>query len=89
MHLFLETNCNLISEKNRKFLCNILIWTKRKLHEAIFSFSIYKNLRLALVYFVFERVALYLGKRVRRGIVNNGSKDVTGHHVSGEKNGNV
>ena len=64
--------------------------TKRKLHRTVFSISIYKNLRLAFVYFVFERVALYLGKRVRRGIVNNnGSKDVTSHHVSGEKNGSV
>lgn len=64
--------------------------TKRKLHRTVFSISIYKSLRLAFVYFVFERVALYLGKRVRRGIVNNnGSKDVTSHHVSGEKNGSV
>ena len=63
--------------------------TKTKLHQAVFSISIYKNLRLAFVYFVFERVALYLGKRVRRGIVNHGSKDVTSHHESGEKNCNV
>lgn len=63
--------------------------TKRKLHRAVFFDSVYKNLRLALVYFVFERVALYLGKRVRRGIVNHGSKDVTSHHESGEKNGSV
>ena len=63
--------------------------TKTKLHQAVFSISIYKNLRLAFVYFVFERVALYLGKRVRRGIVNHGSKDVISHHEFGEKNCNV
>ena len=62
---------------------------KRKLHQAVFFDFCLQLSQASFCLFRLERVALYLGKRVRRGIVNHGSKDVTSHHESGEKNGSV